>query len=90
MARIEINDLSQATPLDRDTARRIVGGMFPAFTKSGGPILGFPDICRTPTGAVPTPIPYPTPAPNIGSATGSGSKMFGRKNVGGIRPSSDS
>lgn len=31
----------------------------PALTTAGGMIMGFPDVCKTPTPAGPVPVPYP-------------------------------
>lgn len=41
--------------------------MFPASTHSGQAVLGFPDVCKTPT---PVSGPVPIAYPNIGMSTG--------------------
>ena len=33
--------------------------MFPASTHKGQAVLGFPDVCKTPSTGAPIPIPYP-------------------------------
>lgn len=38
--------------------------MFPASSKGGGMVMGFPDVCKTP--APPAPSPIPIPYPNMG------------------------
>ena len=40
--------------------------MFPASTHKGSAVLAFPEVCKTPNPAGPTPIPYP----NIGMRSG--------------------
>ena len=37
--------------------------MFPASTKAGGQLFGFPDVCKTPAPPLP---PIPVPYPNFG------------------------
>ena len=42
--------------------------MFPASTHKGQAVLGFPDVCKTPS----TGAPIPTPYPNIGASNRTG------------------
>lgn len=40
----------------------LVNGLSPVTRKSGGRVVGFPDVCRTPSPGGPVPIPYPNSA----------------------------
>jgi hypothetical protein len=40
----------------------LVTGLSPVTRKSGGRVVGFPDVCRTPSPGGPVPIPYPNSA----------------------------
>ena len=53
--------------------------MFPASTHKGQAVLGFPDVCKTPTPGGPVPIPYP----NIGMTAGTTTKGARKVKIAG-------
>jgi hypothetical protein len=48
----------------------VAGGITAASASTGGAMLAFPDVCKTPA----APSPIPTPYPNVGSTGDSSTK----------------
>ena len=65
-------------PGESDT---FVNGLTPVTTQSGGTVVGFPDVCKTPSPGGPVPIPYCNVARSEDLADGSKTVLIGGASV---------